>query len=274
VIVGHEQVVARLQERLPAVSLFQGPVSVGKWSAATELVGARVGELRTYERLDADASRDVVGFLGRRSFSGSKGVVARLDGASSQALNGLLKTLESPPARSHVLLCSATRPMLTVASRASRYPFGYLTETQVAQVLIGMGWAPIDAEWAAARSGGQVARALDAVETEKARQAVLSLLHGAADGDVSLLTYSLVKFGPDPEHPDRAAQHLEMLRRWATEARTGRWRVFTAAESYGLHADTGVVDRVLQTTASGARPRVAARAALLAAALERARERA
>lgn len=272
-IFGHDRILGALRERLPSVSLFFGPRSVGKWSSALELAqlhGVEATDLRVYRSLSAASSREIVEFLGYRSLMGSKAVVCRLDGASEQAVNGLLKILEEPPPSSYFILCASERPLLTVTSRAARFGFGYLREDEVASVLVArLGWTDDDAEWAAARSGGQVAKALEAADLDASKQAVLSLLKGAADGDVALVSNALAKFGHDPENPRRAERLLAVLRQWSIEARTDRWRVFSPGESYGLHREPTIVDRVMKATTSGARPRVAARAALMPVAVAR-----
>jgi hypothetical protein len=272
-VIGHDRVLVPLRDQLPPVSLFQGPRSVGKWTAAVDLArhhGIDPSDLRTYRRLDVAAAREILQFLSVRSFVGPKAVVCRLDGASDQAVNSLLKILEEPPPAAHFVMCASSRPLLTVMSRSSRYAFGYLTEEEVASILVGvLGWADEDAEWAAARSGGQIERALGAGDLDATKQAVMSLLKGAADGDVALVANALVKFAHDTEHPDQPSQLLRSLRQWAIEARTGRWRAFSASESYGLHLEPGVVDRVLRVTTTGARPRVAARAAMMPIAVAR-----
>ena len=271
-MIGHRTVADQLEASLPAVSLFSGPRSVGKWTCACEVMasrGVRGVDLREVRRLDAESARDLVGFMRIRPMNGLKGILIETDGGSTEAFNILLKVLEEPPDRTHVVMVGTRKPPLTVISRAREYRFGYLTDEEVAQVLVAVfGWDFTDAERAAVRSGGQVDVALSWSKDEQNHKGpVLQVLKGAADGNVELVLNAL---SSKREGRDVFGQpEFELMKRWAVEARTRRWRVFSPAEGYGLHLESRVVDRVLGACSSGARPKIAVRAALLPVAWER-----
>jgi hypothetical protein len=271
-VIGHPNVSEQLTVSLPSVSLFYGPRSVGKLTCGKEAlagVGAQGSDLREITRLDAESARQVVSFFSVRPLNGCKAVLMQTDGATTEAFNALLKVLEEPPPRAYVVMVATKRPPLTVCSRAREFRFGYLTEDEVAEVLVSVyGWDLDDAEKAAARSGGQVDVAVGWAEMEREHKgAVLQVLKGTADGNVELILNALS--GKRDGRDVFGAEEFQLLRRWAVEARTRRWRIFTPAEGFGLQLESRVVDRVLGACASGARPKVATRAALLPVAMER-----
>jgi hypothetical protein len=271
--VGHEKVREQLQEELPPVALLQGPESVGKWTLASETLahhGITGPYVRAHQRLRVDDAREVLDFLSTRGFQGrSKAVLVRVDGATEEALNVLLKVLEEPPDRSHFLLVAAAPPMLTVASRAQIFQLGYLTEQEVATVLVATTNLPMDrAEVVAQRAGGQIRRAYEAHSIEESKGPVLSVLKAAAEGNEELFCTTVSgrrlvqRDGRKVKEDVFGSSQLSLLLSWAREALTGRWRMWSPAESYGLQRDHRVPNRVLKVIAGGVRPKVAVRVAL------------
>lgn len=101
------------------------------------------------------------------------------------AQSALLKTLEEPPSATAFLLVSSLPDALlpTVRSRCPRLQFSSLTAADVAHVLVrDHGYAPAEAQAAAADADGSVGRALAAasVDLTSARQMARSLLDQAA----------------------------------------------------------------------------------------------
>ncbi len=87
--------------------LLRGPASVGKRTLARHVLskhGAIKADIREVEQLSAEAARDLRGFVATAPFSKIKGCIVRLDGASEQGLNVLLKTLEEPPSASRFII--------------------------------------------------------------------------------------------------------------------------------------------------------------------------
>lgn len=283
-VVGHAEVFHRLSEedQLPPAVLLLGPESVGKYTLAEEVCearGIRGVLLRRYGRskppvLRVSDAREIISFTSRRSAS-PKGIVIRLDGVVEEALNALLKVLEEPPPQTHFFLCSSGRPLLTISSRSQVYRCGYLTDQEIATVLVAAYGMSLDrAEVAARSSGGQVLRAREAARYEETKGPVLSALHAVAEGDAELFENAVggkrdIEVNGVAERVDAfGSVQLGLLLRWATEALTGRWRTFSPSESYGLQRDPRVARRVLAMD-HVLRPRLAVRAALQPFVIER-----
>jgi len=85
----------------------------------------------------------------------------RLRGNQNESANAMLKTLEEPPARTVVILVTASPDDLlpTIRSRCQRIDFDPIPDSIVQSALERDGIAPDDAATLAALSGGQVARA-------------------------------------------------------------------------------------------------------------------
>lgn len=99
-----------------------------------------------------------------------------------------------------------------------------------------------------------MAPGLRAAQLEPDSGPVYQVLKAMSVGDPELLHAAMDNWG-DTTH--------ELLVRWAIEARTGRWRLFSPGDSFGLQT-TDVPMRVLKRLSSFplARPRLAVQAAL------------
>ena len=271
-VVGHGQVVAHLRSDTPQVSLLLGPPSVGKTTAAEEtlsVLGVHEPLLQRYASVKVTDARAMARFVSRRSRD-PKGILAQLDQVTPEAANAMLKLLEEPPPKTYVMLCASHPPLLTIASRAQTYRFGYLTDAEVAQVLMTTKprLAKDKAYKAARSSGGQVSRAREMARLEESKGPVLSALHAVAERNEDLFVNAVggrreIEVNGQQVRVDAFGDvQWSLMRTWAREALSGRWRTFTPAESYGLQRDRSVADRVLRMT-SVARPKVAVRCALL-----------
>jgi hypothetical protein len=290
VIVGHGEVVERLRVSLPPVALILGPRSVGKWTIAEEIVahhgiggvmlrryaeGAVETDPRKRTVLKVDDARSILAFISKRTPQ-HKAIIARLDHAQGDAVNALLKALEEPPPKVHFLLVAAERPLLTIVSRSQVFRCGYLTEDEVTTVLVShYGLSIGEAEGLARCATGQLHRVEDIRRYERNKGPVLSVLKGAAEGNEELFMAAVtgkreVEVDGQRHREDAFGEvQWSLLRRWAVEAMTGRWRMFTPAESFGLQNDARVVRRVLRL--NGVRPKIGAIEALLPIAHERGR---
>lgn len=279
-VIGHGQVVEHLRSDTPQVSLLLGPPSVGKTTAAEEVfadLGVHDPLLLRYASVKVGDARAMTQFVGRRSVA-PKGVLAQLDDVTAEAANAMLKLLEEPPPKTYFMLCASRPPLLTIASRAQTYRFGYLTDAEVAQVLMTTKprLAKDKAFKAARSSGGQVSRAREMARLEESKGPVLSALHAVAEANEELFVNAVggrreVEVNGKPVRVDAFGEvQWNLMRTWAREALTGRWRTFTPAESYGLQRDHQVADRVLRM-GKVARPKVAVRCALLPFILEKRR---
>jgi DNA polymerase III, delta subunit len=229
VIIGHEAVVARmLADREQSVVLLAGPASVGKFTLARQAahgLGIRPVDLVCLDHLTAAGARDV-GALARTAPLGEvRGFILRLDGATAQATNILLKVLEEPEAGVRFLLVASGPVLPTVVSRCGAvYQFGLLTDDQVRKVLVRNGMDPAEAAKQAPLGGGQVRPAMEP-PAQRSLGMVVSALRAVVSGDAAMLCTALGGWDGEAH---------ELLTRVVAEAATGRWRVFTPDQVPGL----------------------------------------
>lgn len=144
---------------------------------------------------------------------------------NDQAANALLKTLEEPPATSHLILTS-TNPMAllaTIRSRCQMIRFAPIAVSEVEKFLIEQqNTAPKDAALLARTSGGSIGRALaaDVGEYRERRQAMLSVLRALTiSGNRAALLRSAEELAAARDRADyeRSLDVLESLIRdaWA-----------------------------------------------------------
>src|ERR1700694_2294202 len=149
-LLGHADAIAWLGRaaeagRLSHAVLITGPEAVGKTSLALGLgeglldLSTWPGDLTTHpdlwledggaerigiDRIRAGAERSLQKFFSLRPYAGGArvAVVARADGLTEQPANCLLKSLEEPPPRSHLLLTASSPERLpaTILSRCEQ----------------------------------------------------------------------------------------------------------------------------------------------------------
>lgn len=261
-VVGHSRVLSYLEGGWDPVLVFRGPESVGKRTICEHIIernGVKtVDTIRVFNRpLTVDDAREAKRFMSVAPMGPYKVLAARLDGSSPAALNALLKVLEEPTPRARFLFTTIAPVLLTVASRATVLSLGYLKTEEVEEVLLRRGFDPDDAAAVAELSGGQVKRALDMGDASLAKGPVVTLIRGVALGDEALILNAL--------NGNFDERQLRLLRLFCIESRTRIWRVFSAEDAYGLERTPGLMARIYAILNSGARPRVAARTALLEA---------
>jgi len=195
-VVGHAPVAAQLARALddgvlPHATLLVGPEGVGKTTLAEAIAAAALdaehwpGGLQAHpdhwledsdaERIGIDRVRaggsdpggapSLQDFLTLRPYAGGNrvAVVGRADRLTEQAANSVLKTLEEPPPRSHLVLCAAHPERLpaTILSRCQTYACGPLSPGEIRDWLVREhGVEPPLATTAAVLSGGRPGRAL------------------------------------------------------------------------------------------------------------------
>jgi hypothetical protein len=228
-IIGHEATLARLAaDREQPVVLLAGPSSVGKFTIARRTAHdrkIRPVDLFCIERLTATAARDV-GDLARTAPVGdARAFILRLDGASDQALNILLKVLEEPVPGVWFFLVASGPVLPTVVSRCGAvYRFGVLSDEQVCAVLVNNGMDPAEAAKQAPLGGGQVRPAMEP-PGQRALGVVASALRAVVAGDAAMLCTALANWDGEAH---------ELLTRVTAEAATGRWLVLSADQVPGL----------------------------------------
>jgi hypothetical protein len=235
---------------LPPVSLFWGPKSVGKRTAAEWLrwrLGVQEGDTTRMSRLTVDDAEDLIRFVRTAPFGSIRLAIVSLDGATAAASNHLLNALESMPPTTRVILISSIPQRGPLASRAVHFPFHLLSTEAVEQVLVKKkGFTETQAKVWASTSGGQVFRAL------QRKALVITVLRAIRDRDPDLLERQADKWTDD---------HTSLLMTWAREAMTERWSLYTQEE--GNFATKSVPMRVLLALRADVRPRLVVRASLM-----------
>jgi len=184
---------------VPHAYLFEGPAGVGKRSAALALAmaldcavapGEGCGACETCRRIQAglhpdvptiastavssqiviDDIKQVVALAQSRPHEAPARVIV-IDGAdamNANAANGLLKTLEEPAPRNHLVLCSAAPERLppTIRSRTQRVRFRALGPEALLAIAATHGLPRERAEVAVALADGSAARMLETAASD------------------------------------------------------------------------------------------------------------
>lgn len=255
-LIGHMEVVAALTEQFPSAALLWGPPSVGKTLAAEQVRRAHKifePDVLRIRRLGVPEARTLIDFASRAaSTPAGKVAIVQLDGADRAATDALLKVTEDVHPGMHFLLVASEPIAHTLWDRAQVYPFGLLTQAQVAEFLrTQRGMSAVAAERLAEQSGGQVRGALEALHLAETKAPVLAAVRALRENDPDGLE-SLAERWRD--------EHTVLLVRWAHEAVSLRWRTFNDAET----GEVGSLPlRVLLALRREARPRLLVRSVLM-----------
>ncbi len=151
----------------------------------------RTGRPRSAPEIRVDQVRDLVREIAGAPFEARRRVFV-IDDAHTMnepAQNALLKSLEEPAPRSHVVLVSSAASGLrpTIRSRCQRLRFGPLSRAAIARRLEQQGLPPGEAALKAALAGGSLgAAASPDVEAElRQRDALVTLLEQAPHKDAA-----------------------------------------------------------------------------------------
>ena len=143
----------------------------------------RTGRPRAEPEIRVDQVRDLIGEIAGAPFEARRRVFVVDDAhtMNEAAQNALLKSLEEPPPRSHVILVSSAPQGLrqTIRSRCQRVRFGPLPRGTVASFLAEREGLPeAEARARAARAGGSVGAALsfESEDYARMRESLLGLL--------------------------------------------------------------------------------------------------
>lgn len=222
----------------------------------------RTGRPRTEPEIRVDQVRDLIGEIAGAPFEARRRVFV-IDDAHTMneaAQNALLKSLEEPPPRSHVILVSGAPFGLrqTIRSRCQLVRFGPLPRAAVASLLAERGGFPEqEVGLRAALSGGSPGAAL-VFESEaygRMRESLLDLLE-RADGLDALSRIQAAEELEQTEEPGLLLTTLRSLLRDVVALRAG------ARVSALVNADVAARLAPLASGPLGARaPRIAERAA-------------
>jgi DNA polymerase-3 subunit delta' len=213
---------ARAASRLPHGLIFAGPAGVGKGTTAVAFAkqtlsddpdAARLIDANTHPdvhvvrreaarlydktgkskatRLGIEVVREEVVKPAARSSvrgAGKMFIIEQADRMTTQAQNGLLKTLEEPHGRTLIVLLAdeATALLPTIRSRCQLLSFGRLSDADVQTILIGRGLSDADAQAAAALADGSPGTALRYHE-DGVPQRATDLFHLIDRGDTAQL---------------------------------------------------------------------------------------
>lgn len=254
-VVGHQNVARVLAVELPAVALFVGPASVGKWTTAEWLRREHTIEdvdLLRIRRLTAEDARGVVRFAATAPVGNLRLAIIRLDNATAPSQHILLKTLEQAPSTFRVILIAETWPLPTIVSRSQIFSFSLLTEEEVAEVLRKKNFKPTEAARLAALSGGSVQQAITVAENMESKVTVLAAVRAIRERDARALDNLAGKW---------TDLHTELLATLCRETITYKWRIFSDAEVEGLGRKLPMA--ILRALRPNIRPRLVVRSSLM-----------
>lgn len=177
-----------------------------------------VGMVAAYNRnILIDAIRDLEREANFRPFEGDNRffIIDDADRMGDAAANALLKTLEEPPASSHILLITSRPDSLlpTIRSRCQTIRFTPLAPVEIAEFLGRSGGHPEGAALAARIAGGSIGRAisLDLEKFGPLRQAMIEILENTLfRADFAALLQASEAMN-DAKNKDDFEQSLEIL---------------------------------------------------------------
>lgn len=256
-IVGHTRIKEFLETGWrPRVSLFTGPASVGKWTMAEHLRrswGIHDTDLIRVRSLTMDMVRGVADLINRQGIYGERLFIIRLDGATPEARNGLLKVLEEIGDDTHIILITSEPQPETLMSRSTPFFFSLLTDEQVEVILRSRHFSDLEAKKLAKASGGQVRNALSLADNGDLRIGVLAALRAVLERDTEALDTLAAKW---------TDEHTLMMESLCTEVVTERWALFDPGEVEGAGKPTALA--ILSALKPNIRPRLAVRSGLMA----------
>ena len=234
-IAGHARQRRLLRESPPQVALLRGPAGIGKFEVAVEASHARTEpvDVHPVRELKVGAAREIITTVSRRPLAGPECIaVLDLDGATPQAANALLKTLEEPLPTTRLWLTGSGSIMPTVQSRCSLVPFLPLSAQELASALREAGVVPEEAETLSGLSGGSVEEALRLRPVLAARSKVQSLLKAVAARNWTVL--GSVLRGTSEDSGGWTRHDVTALRFCLSDILSDTERFFERDELYGL----------------------------------------
>ena len=188
--VGKTALALALAETLLDTAAWPGPATGHPDLWLEDGEAERIGIDRVTPRSGSDGSLQQ--FLSLRAYMGGArvAVIARADRLTDQAANALLKTLEEPPPRSHLLLTASSPERLpqTILSRCETVTLAPVPETDIERWLTTTGSEPGMAATCARLAAGRPGRARRLAGSPDELRAELAALHrflGIAGGGPS-----------------------------------------------------------------------------------------
>jgi DNA polymerase-3 subunit delta' len=257
-VIGQERVVESLLRavragHVPHAYLFEGPTGVGKRAAALGLAlaltcekapGRGCGACDTCRRIEAGLHPDVPTFAPegpQMVIEQAKAIVALAqsrpheaaarvivvddaDALNASAANSLLKTLEEPAPRNHIVLCTSApdRLLPTIRSRAQRMRFRALSEGALLDIAAAHGVEPGQSRVAVALADGSAARMLEAARAEDGAgakwEAVAQLRAAVAAPGITPALDAAAMLASDKENKDALPPLVALLARLYRDA--------------------------------------------------------
>lgn len=266
--IGHPRQHAELESRAYPVSVLTGPESVGKQTLVDHVLAAHsqpAPSVLRIGKLTADEARKLTFAAPRMRGTGIRHIIIDLDNSLQENQNRLLRLLEDPSRGVSFYLIASGPVLPTILSRARLLRFGLLTTDEVRQVLILRGMDPLVAERQAPVGRGQVRFAILGTDPD-VRTKVMAVLRALEARDAAALDTAVGRWGHEDSLQDRraAAEAYELLGRWASEAVTGRWRVFEPGSAPKLSREDARKLWVAMARFPAAHPRTRARGLLAA----------
>lgn len=254
-VIGHDSVMSELETALPRVSLFLGPTSVGKTTAALHLREVHAvpdADFFYFDSLTASSSAEITRLAGLTPQGEYRLIVVQMDDSARFSQDALLLTLEDSVDTTRFILISSKLLIPTLTSRCRIFTFPLLSVSDMEKILTNILSDAANVKRLAEASGGQVSRAFLASKQSNARSQVIYALQGFSERDVSRI---------EKVAPEWSDDHTELLLTWCREMITKRWRVFEEGE-VGLD-DRKLAIRILMAIRGGIRPRLMVRSRLI-----------
>jgi hypothetical protein len=253
---GHAAILASLERDLPAVSLFLGPFSVGRWTVAEHArwrYGIEGDDVLRVHDLTVDSARTIKEFtLTRPAISRFKLVIVDLHKATAVAQSMLRSSLVMPLNARIIVIAQPYEVWEYLKEHAVTYQFRYLAPKDISAVLVErMNFSPDRADDLALRAGGQVYGALKLADADDSIERVRKVIHALRTHDQDELNESAGRW---------TDEDTAWLAQWCNESLSGQWRVFEASEA----ADSKSLPlRILIATKPRVRPRLVVRSQLM-----------
>ncbi len=252
-LIGHWNIQSSLRQSLGKVTVFQGPQSVGKWTFAEDVrknYRIAAADVLRLHHLTVEDVETVRTFVRTPAIGAMKLVIVEVDRSALPQQEALAGIIDSSYA---TFIIIGQRVAEALTTRAQVYRFGYLSDTDVADILIQE--KKLDADLArdlAVQAGGMVWPAMKLIESDdEVHKTVVAAISAMVSRDAEALDELATRW------TDEAT---DLLTTWCSESITGRWRLFKAEEGV---TGKGLPLRILLSIEPDVRPRLVVRSQLM-----------